>query len=348
MPRTNTLFIVATLATWLALALPAGAAHYPESSGRVEAATASSGEVTAAMRVLPPANEITSDGSTDLRSPTTLTSASSASLPHKALDGEVLPDTILPAPRAGLARPFAGPYRQSPESTYPYGSRGNGRYVLHTGVDIMNPLGTPVLAVAPGQVVYAGDDKELVFGPRTGFYGNLVITLLKGPPETGPVYVLFGHLDRILVTQGQWLSAGDVIGLVGMTGIAIGPHLHVEMRVGANTYQNSVNPYLWMKPLAGNGAVAVRLVTADGRSWPGARLTLARFEDGRAVWGRMIETYRDDENLGPNPNWGENGAMGDVPAGFYVLVGNVNGEPVRAEFFVREGQPTIEEIRTQQ
>ena len=94
--------------------------------------------------------------------------------------------------------------------------------------------------------------------------------------------------------------------------------------------------------------VAVRLVTADGRSWPGARLTLARFEDGRAVWGRLVETYLDNENIGPNPAWGENGAMGDVPAGYYVLIGNVNGEAVRAEFFVRDGQTTFVEIRTKQ
>jgi hypothetical protein len=105
---------------------------------------------------------------------------------------------------------------------------------------------------------------------------------------------------------------------------------------------------LWLKPLPGNGAVAVRLLTADGRSWPGARLTLARFENNQAVWGRMIETYLDDENIGPDPIWGENGAMGDVPAGYYVLVGNVGGESIRAEFFVREGQTTFVEVRTDQ
>jgi hypothetical protein len=77
-------------------------------------------------------------------------------------------------------------------------------------------------------------------------------------------------------------------------------------------------------------------------------LTLARFEEGRAVWGRQIETYLDNENLLPNPSWGENGAMGDVPAGYYVLIGNVQGEAVRAEFFVREGQTTFVELRTKQ
>ena len=243
-------------------------------------------------------------------------------------------------------------YNQIAAPSYQFGSTAGGRYRAHHGVDIADPSGTPVRAGISGTVVHAGLDDPALIGPYNNFYGNCVVILLdrKLPVGGGEmnVYLLYGHLSQVTVAQGQHVEPNDIVGAVGMTGIAIGPHLHVEMRVGANTYQNSVNPYLWMKPLAGNGAVAVRLVTADGRSWPGARLTLARFEDGRAVWGRMIETYRDDENIGPNPNWGENGAMGDVPAGFYVLVGSVNGEPVRAEFFVREGQTTFVELRTQQ
>ncbi len=102
-----------------------------------------------------------------------------------------------------------------------------------------------------------------------------------------------------------------------------------------------------MQPLDDAGAVAVRLLTADGRTWPGARLTLARFENGRAVWARLIETYRDNETIGPDPSWGENGAMGSVPPGYYVLVGNVNGQQVRAELTVEAGKTTFVELRTE-
>jgi murein DD-endopeptidase MepM/ murein hydrolase activator NlpD len=195
-------------------------------------------------------------------------------------------------------------------------------------------------------------DDQIAMGPYPNFYGNTVVIQLdrKLPVAGGEidVFLLYGHLSRVTVTQGQRVAPDDIVGEVGMTGIAIGPHLHLEIRAGANTYQNSINPYLWVQPGAGEGAVAVRLVAADGRSWPGARLTLARFEEGRAVWGRQIETYLDNENLLPNPSWGENGAMGDVPAGYYVLIGNVQGEAVRAEFFVREGQTTFVELRTKQ
>ncbi|MCL4826625.1 MAG: M23 family metallopeptidase [Caldilinea sp.] len=243
-------------------------------------------------------------------------------------------------------------YNRVAAPSYQFGSTAGGQYRPHHGLDIANRWGTPVQAGATGTVVFAGLDDPIPMGPYPNFYGNTVVIQLdrKLPVAGGEIdaFVLYGHLSRVTVAQGQRVEPNDIVGEVGMTGIAIGPHLHVEMRVGENTYQNSVNPYLWLKPAPGEGVVAVRLVTADGRSWPGARLTLARFENGRAVWGRLIETYLDNENIIPNPSWGENGAMGDVPAGYYVLIGNVNGEAVRAEFFVREGQTTFVEIRTKQ
>lgn len=243
-------------------------------------------------------------------------------------------------------------YNRVAAPSYQFGSTAGGQYRPHHGLDIANRWGTPVQAGAPGTVVFAGLDDPIPMGPYPNFYGNTVVIQLdrKLPVAGGEIdaFVLYGHLSRVTVAQGQRVEPSDIVGEVGMTGIAIGPHLHVEMRVGENTYQNSVNPYLWLKPAPGEGVVAVRLVTADGRSWPGARLTLARFENGRAVWGRLIETYLDNENIIPNPSWGENGAMGDVPAGYYVLIGNVNGEAVRAEFFVREAQTTFVEIRTKQ
>ena len=243
-------------------------------------------------------------------------------------------------------------YNREAAPSYQFGSTAGGSYRPHHGLDIANSWGTPVRAGTTGTVVFAGLDDPIPMGPYPNFYGNTVVVKLdRRLPVAGgelDAFLLYGHLSRVTVEQGQHVEPSEVVGEVGMSGIAIGPHLHVEMRVGENTYQNSVNAYLWLKPAPGNGVVAVRLVTADGRSWPGVRLTLARFENGRAVWGRAIETYLDNENIGPNPSWGENGAMGDVPAGYYVLIGNVNGEAVRAEFFVRDGQTTFVEIRTKQ
>lgn len=252
-----------------------------------------------------------------------------------------------------MERPFPPSVSQQLDSpSYQFGATAGARYRIHHGIDISNPMGTPVRAATVGEVVHAGLDDPQLLGPYNNFYGNaVVIRLDRRLPVAGgelDIFLLYGHLSEVYVQPGQRVGVDDLVGAVGMTGIAIGPHLHVEVRLGANTYQNSVNPYLWVRPLDNGGAVALRLLTADGRTWSGARVTLARFEEGKAVWGRMIETYIDAESIGPDPAWGENGAMGNVPPGFYYIVGNVNGEAVRAEFVVNAGQTTFVEIRTRQ
>lgn len=252
-----------------------------------------------------------------------------------------------------VARPFIPSVpNQLASPSYQFGSTAGDHYRIHHGADIANVMGTPVLAAVDGEVVHAGPDDKTLLGPYNNFYGNsVVIRLDRRLGVAGgklDVYLLYGHLSQVNVALGQRVHPADVIGQVGMTGIAIGPHLHVEMRLGANTYQHSINPYLWLEPLDGTGAVAVRLLTADGRTLPGVGLTLARFDNGIATWARLIETYHDAENIGPDPAWGENGAMDGVPAGSYILVGAVNGESIRTNLTVRAGETSFVEIRTKQ
>ena len=251
-----------------------------------------------------------------------------------------------------LSNPFANvSVNHMASPSYQFGSTAGGRYRPHHGVDISNPHGTPVQAGVNGEVVFAGPDDPEVIGPYPNFYGNaIIIRLDRRLPVAGgrlDVYVLFGHLSEMNVEVGQRVEPDDVIGRVGMTGIAIGPHLHVEIRLGANSYSHNVNPYLWLKPMPGTGAVAVRLVTEDGKTWSGAKVSLARLQGGKAVWARQIETYLDVENFGPDPACGENGAMGDVPAGYYYLIGKVDGQTIRSEFEVRPGQTTFVEVHTE-
>jgi murein DD-endopeptidase MepM/ murein hydrolase activator NlpD len=94
----------------------------------------------------------------------------------------------------------------------------HGNPAFHAGLDIATPSGQPVGATAEGVVVKAG---------RQGEYGNLV----EIEHRTG-YRTLYGHLSKILVTEGQKVKRGDTIGLVGSTGRSTAPHLHYEVRAG--------------------------------------------------------------------------------------------------------------------
>ncbi len=105
----------------------------------------------------------------------------------------------------------------------------NGEGAFHTGIDIDAPNGTPVRATADGAVAGAGTEAG---------YGREVVL------DNGPgVSTLFGHLSSIAVVPGQRVARGDVIGYVGESGRATGPHLHYEVRV----HNVPVNPYKYLR-----------------------------------------------------------------------------------------------------
>ncbi|MCB0322088.1 MAG: M23 family metallopeptidase [Bdellovibrionales bacterium] len=86
----------------------------------------------------------------------------------------------------------------------------------HNGVDLAAPVNAHVRAVAPGKVVFADSYAG---------YGKLV-TIQHDNGFTS----LYGHLHEIRVDPGELVNAGDIIGRVGSTGVATGPHLHFEWR----------------------------------------------------------------------------------------------------------------------
>lgn len=221
----------------------------------------------------------------------------------------------LPDEHLWLARPFAPRYQQLPAYTFLYGSTGDGRYRLHTGIDISNPLATPVLAGHPAEVFYAGTDEERLFGPQPDFYGNVVVLRVERPGER-PAFVLYAHLNEVFVRTGQRVKAGEVIGKVGMTGIAIGPHLHVEVRVDTPELASARNPELWLQPLAGRGVLAGSVTGPDGQPVTGAIVHLYRGDQLL----RTNATYPDVQWINPDDDWQENFVFSDLPAGQYRLV----------------------------
>jgi murein DD-endopeptidase MepM/ murein hydrolase activator NlpD len=107
-----------------------------------------------------------------------------------------------------------------------FGSRWG---TLHAGVDIAAPIGTPIVAVADGEVIDSG--------PASGF-GMWV--RLKHADGTVTVY---GHINTSNVTVGQKVMAGDQIATVGNRGFSTGPHLHFEVHLGG---ENKVDPLPWL------------------------------------------------------------------------------------------------------
>ena len=91
----------------------------------------------------------------------------------------------------------------------------DGSREFHKGVDIVAPSGTPVHASADGLVTAAG---------RMAGYGAMIQVVHGFGMSTR-----YGHLSRVMVTPGQRVKRGEVIGLVGSTGRSTGPHLHYEV-----------------------------------------------------------------------------------------------------------------------
>lgn len=121
--------------------------------------------------------------------------------------------------RGAFAFPVVGAVR-----TAGYGDRREYRYAtggsdssVHDGLDLALPEGRPVSACGQGRVVLAGE--RIVTGL------SVVIEHLPG------VYSLYFHLSEISVREGEVVEKGSLLGRVGQTGLATGPHLHWEVQV---------------------------------------------------------------------------------------------------------------------
>lgn len=112
--------------------------------------------------------------------------------------------------------PYKGPVN-------PRGKFGPRNRRPHRGVDLPLKTGDPIYAAFNGRV--------RISQYNTGGYGNLVVIRHDNGLET-----YYGHLSERLVTAGQWVEAGQIIGKGGSTGRSSGPHLHFETRYYGQTF----------------------------------------------------------------------------------------------------------------
>ncbi len=107
--------------------------------------------------------------------------------------------------------------------------RQYGSFIVHNGINIKTPTGTPVRSVFNGKVLYTGELEG---------YGNLVII-----GHGKDYHSLYGHLDRIDVKPNQVIQTGDIIGRSGDTGSLVGETLYLEMRKKGKP----IEPVRWFK-----------------------------------------------------------------------------------------------------
>lgn len=92
----------------------------------------------------------------------------------------------------------------------------------HKGIDLAAPRGSAVMASHDGLVIYTGKAFK--------GYGKMIMIESTNPDAGSGFATLYGHLDKIVVFEGQKIRQGDVIGALGNTGRSSGPHLHFEIR----------------------------------------------------------------------------------------------------------------------
>ncbi|MFN2220971.1 MAG: M23 family metallopeptidase [Candidatus Promineifilaceae bacterium] len=239
-------------------------------------------------------------------------------------------------------------YRPVPEGStvwtdkaYPYGSTRGGELRAHHGVEFNVPTGTSVLAAGNGTVVTAGADDVETVGAENNFYGNVVVIRHDIGLGDKPLFTLYGHLSEILVAVGDEVNAKDVIALSGASGVADGPHLHFEVRLGTNEYTSTRNPLLWLYPFPDRGVVAGLVTYADGSPAPNVPLNLRRI-DAPSPYAATTSYAGGDVN--PDDRWAENFALDDVYAGYYELTAGTGEDKVKVELWVHPYQTSFVEV----
>ena len=184
------------------------------------------------------------------------------------------------------ARPIAADEVNWPLADYRYGGVFLPN-VVHTGIDIPSPTGTPVLAAGSGRVVWAGYGLFMGSEDFTDPYGLSVAIKHDFGYQGENLFTIYGHISRMDVARGQQVEAGDVLGLSGETGKVTGPHLHFEVRIGRNTFSRSRNPELWLAPPQGWGILAGHIMGTSGAKMVSQPVTIRSKESGN-VCGRWF------------------------------------------------------------
>ena len=129
--------------------------------------------------------------------------------------------------------PYTNPLKQcwiSSHTGYRMNPMGGGEESLHRGLDLTAPAGAEVVSVLDGVVMEHYPLPDGYYHGHPVFGGYIVIQHTEG------LLSMYGHLSKTFVHQGDWIEQGEVIGIIGDTGISTGRHLHFEIVVDPMKY----------------------------------------------------------------------------------------------------------------
>ena len=234
-----------------------------------------------------------------------------------------------------FTRPIAADQVNWPLARYRYG------YLFysepHTGIDVPAPKGTPILAAGPGTVIWAGYGLYFQRDLENDPYGIAVAIKHNFGHQGHSLYTIYGHMEKTYVYRGQRVEGGDEIGMVGETGKVSGPHLHFEVRVGDNLFSASRNPELWISPPQGQGVLVGQVLEPDGDKVIRAPVKLRSLE-GKGNFD--VITYAEG-SVNSDEYYQENLVLGDLPAGKYMMIVDLQTSVVRTELSIFPGQVTF-------
>jgi len=237
-----------------------------------------------------------------------------------------------------FARPIAADQVNWPVADYRYGGIFFAPNIIHTGVDIPAPEGTPIMAAGPGTIVWVGwglfteapDNKNDPYGLAVAIRHDFGY-------KDQQLYTIYAHMSSATALKGQHVQTGDLLGLVGATGATTGPHLHFEVRYPNNSFHNTYNPELWIAPPQGWGVLVGRVMDTEEKTLQQVEI---RVKSEKTRESRLVKTYGGGGAINRDPYYNENVVLGDLPAGIYKLTLNFDKKDRQAWVEIFPGQVT--------
>ena len=247
-----------------------------------------------------------------------------------------VPWAIAPYDHFFFTRPIAADQVNWPIPDYRYGGVFFGINVVHTGVDISAPEGTPIMAAGPGTIVWAGWGLfSETPGNQNDPYGVAVAIRHDFGYNDQQLYTIYAHMSLANVIEGQHVETGEVIGFVGSTGASTGAHVHFEVRLPNNSFFYTYNPELWIAPPQGWGVLAARIMDLKGELLQQVEVTVKPEQAGRTF---TVRTYGKKGAANSDPYYNENMVLGDLPAGIYKISFKYEDELVQTWVEIFPGQ----------